>query len=214
MDWIHRVLASPQIPVPEKGMDFTPIVGIAELRVVTRVLDRLGIKYALGGSIASGVYGYPRSTQDADLSVEAFQSKAQLLIDALGSDYYVSRQAIDEAHQRHSSFNILHTPTGFKIDLFVAAPSGFSQMILDRRTSHSFSDLTDEPISICTPEDVVLLKLQWYRLGNEVSDHQWNDIVGVVKTKRDQLDSAYLDQWANQLGVADLLARARQESGV
>jgi hypothetical protein len=62
-----------------------------------------------------------------------------------------------------------------------------------------------------SPEDLLLLKLEWYRMGNEVSDQQWTDILGVLRVQAGQLDEAYLDHWAADLRVADLLARARQE---
>ena len=47
----------------------------------------------------------------------------------------------------------------------------------------------------------------WYRMGGEVSDRQWRDILGVVKTRRGQLDIKYLRQGAVDLGVEDLLER-------
>jgi hypothetical protein len=70
-----------------------------------------------------------------------------------------------------------------------------------------------QPIVLHTPEDVILFKLRWYRLGNESSDQQWADILGMFKVQAGKLDQAYLDQWALDLGVTDLLHRARQESG-
>jgi len=59
-----------------------------------------------------------------------------------------------------------------------------------------------------------LLKLEWYRLGGEVAGQQWNDVLGVLQVQGQQLDFAYLDRWAEHLGVADLLPRARQEAGL
>ena len=76
----------------------------------------------------------------------------------------------------------------------------------------TFSDAPEEPIYVHTPEDIVLFKLRWYRLGNETSDRQWRDVVSVLKARAGALDDEYLDQWAENLGVADLLARARQAS--
>ena len=64
-----------------------------------------------------------------------------------------------------------------------------------------------------TPEDIALAKLEWYRLGNEVSDRQWTDILGVFKVQGGALDLAYLRRWAAPLGVADLLERALAEAG-
>jgi len=58
---------------------------------------------------------------------------------------------------------------------------------------------------------VILFKLRWYRLGNEASDQQWSDVLGVMKVQAGRLDDAYLDYWAAALNVRDLLDRARKE---
>jgi hypothetical protein len=63
-----------------------------------------------------------------------------------------------------------------------------------------------------TAEDVILFKLRWYRMGGEVSDQQWRDIRNVLRIQEGRLDNTYLDHWAAELAVADLLGRARQES--
>ncbi|MBM4352781.1 MAG: hypothetical protein FJ109_03145 [Deltaproteobacteria bacterium] len=66
-----------------------------------------------------------------------------------------------------------------------------------------------ECVRFASPEDTLLHKLVWYKLGNQVSDRQWGDILGVLKVQSGALDQDYLDRWAVQLGVADLLQRAQ-----
>ena len=56
-------------------------------------------------------------------------------------------------------------------------------------------------------QDTILAKLVWFRMGGEVSDQQWNDMVGVVRVQAGRLDMAYLRQWAAHLKVEDLLDR-------
>jgi hypothetical protein len=63
-----------------------------------------------------------------------------------------------------------------------------------------------------SPEDTVLAKLEWYRMGGEVSDRQWRDIVGVLKTRAGELDLEYLRKGAAELHVNDLLERSLKES--
>jgi hypothetical protein len=65
-----------------------------------------------------------------------------------------------------------------------------------------------------SPEDVILNKLEWYKMGGEVSDRQWNDILGVLKVQGSSLDLAYLRQWAAALGVSPLLDRALEDAGL
>jgi hypothetical protein len=60
-------------------------------------------------------------------------------------------------------------------------------------------------------EDTVLRKLQWFRDGGEVSDRQWNDVLGILLTQGSRLDEGHLREWAEALGVADLLDRALRE---
>jgi hypothetical protein len=66
-------------------------------------------------------------------------------------------------------------------------------------------------VHFASAEDTLLHKLVWYKLGNQVSDRQWSDVVGVVKVQADSLDRAYLEFWASSLGVSVLLGRALQQ---
>jgi len=68
--------------------------------------------------------------------------------------------------------------------------------------------------SIASPEGTILNKLEWYRMGGEVSDRQWNDILGVLKVQGTNLDMAYLQRWAADLSVTDLLERALVDAGL
>jgi hypothetical protein len=104
------------------------------------------------------------------------------------------------------------TRTGFKVNVFIRKDEPFEQSAMQRRTALRLPDMPQQPIVFYTPEDTILFKLQWYRLGNERSDQQWADVLGVLKVQAGKLDQAYLDRWAADLGVADLLARVRQES--
>jgi hypothetical protein len=67
---------------------------------------------------------------------------------------------------------------------------------------------------LISPEDLILGKLDWYRQGGEISERQWNDVLGVLRVQQDNLDLAYLRRWAVELGLPELLQRALSESGV
>jgi len=182
------------------------------LAEVIRALDREGIPYALGGSLASSYYGISRFTQDADLTVEPFLGKEHQLAACFGPEYYKSVPAMEQANRHFSSFNIIHTLAGFKVDFFVRKDTPFEQSAMARRQAVYLPGGLSQPVMIHSKEDVVLFKLRWYRLGQETSDQQWSDVLNMLKTKADTLDDAYLDQWAADLGVTDLLIRARQEA--
>ena len=63
-------------------------------------------------------------------------------------------------------------------------------------------------------EDIILQKLIWYRLGNQISDRQWRDVLGVLKVQNQKLDFNYLKQWGERLNLVGLIAQALQEAGL
>lgn len=185
---------------------------VAVIHEITAVLTRLGVSYAVGGSWASSLLGKPRFTHDVDLMIEPFPGKEAAFCEAFGEDYYVSLPMIQDAFRRRSSFNIIHWASGFKVDLFVCKDRPFEASVLARRHIYDLPD--GQTFILVSPEDLILLKLEWYRLGGCSSERQLEDIRGVFQTQAGKLDQVYLDHWAADLGVGDLLQRARQESGV
>jgi hypothetical protein len=183
------------------------------LREVVGAFEALGVAYAVGGSWASSVYGEPRLTRDADISVDPFPGRERDLADRFGSDYYLSVDAARSANRDRSSFNIIHSPTAYKVDVFVRKDDRFEQSVMARRTPGTTPEAPGSPLMWVSPEDIILLKLRWYRLGNEVSDRQWADVLGVLRTQAGRLEQTYMNDWADQLGVAELLVKAQSEAG-
>jgi hypothetical protein len=185
---------------------------IEHRRVIFEVLtafDRAGITCAIGGSVASSLHGVPRYTEDADLTAEPFAGREETLVRQFGPDYYVSADAVRQAVRNRSSFNIIHTKSGFKVDVFLQKLRPFDQNLLARRLTRTDLDPSEQSVPILSPEDVLLHKLEWFRLGGETSDRQWGDVLGVLRVQAGRLDDAYLDKWAGELKVADLLAKVR-----
>jgi hypothetical protein len=123
----------------------------------------------------------------------------------------VSEPAVQDAKANRGSFNLVTTSSGFKIDVFIRKDDLFEQETLNRWQALHLPDRPDEPLYVMTPEDAVLSKLIWFRPGEGVSDRQWQDVVGVLQVQEGRLDEQYLDQWANRLGLDELLQQAREE---
>ncbi len=66
---------------------------------------------------------------------------------------------------------------------------------------------------MASPEDVILFKLEWYRRGGGASARQVEDARDVYALQKGGLDEAYLDRWATELGVRDLLDSLRGPTG-
>jgi hypothetical protein len=176
------------------------------------VLDSLGIRYAIGGSVASALYGTVRFTRDADVSIQASLPLGDRLYELLKEEFYVSREAMREALRSHGSFNIIHLETAFKIDLFIQGVSEFEGQLLDRRRTLRLSDTSRRDVSVVSPEDIILLKLRWFRETGCTSERQWDDVLGVLQVQGDALDFDYLTEWAEKLGLEELLNRSKAET--
>jgi hypothetical protein len=186
-----------------------PVLVVATL---ARVFDTLAIRYLVGGSLASSMYGIPRATQDVDLVADIGLDHVDGITRALTGEFYVDADMIREAIGRRASFNVVHLATMFKADVFILRGDAWSREEMTRaKTEHVDGPDGRLAVRFASPEDTLLHKLVWYRLGNQISDRQWRDVLGVLRTQGDALDWAYLDRWAPWLDVAVLLLRARKE---
>ncbi len=183
---------------------------IAVTLIVVEAFDALGIPYFIGGSLASAMHGISRSTLDVDIVADMRIEQAAPLVQTLGETFYADEDMIRGAIHRQSSFNVIHRPTMFKVDVFVPKRRPFDQAQFERRVSYTLAEDPVRTAYVASPEDNILAKLEWYRLGDETSERQWSDIVNVIRVQGDRLDRAYLRRWAVELGVADLLEQALQ----
>jgi hypothetical protein len=179
---------------------------------VREAFDSLGIFYYIGGSIASSAYGIARSTLDVDMVSELKLKHAHELTEKLKSKYYIDEDMIIDAIKKRSSFNIIHLETMFKVDIFLKRNDPYGIETFERKRKENLDESrTDAEFYLASCEDIILNKLEWFRRGNEISEKQWNDILGVIKVQGNLLDKKYLFHWAIELGVDDLLGKAFNE---
>ena len=186
---------------------------IAVTLAVVEALDAFGVPYAIGGSFASALHGVMRATMDAAAVADLRLEHVEPLAQALGDAFYADAEMMRDAIRRQGSFNLIHLGTMFKVDVFVAKPRAFDRSQLARRQLHLLSEDPERHAYVTSAEDVVLSKLEWYRMGGEVSDRQWRDVLGVLKVQGDRLDQDYLRRMSVELGVTDLLERVLEEAG-
>lgn len=182
------------------------------LKVVT-AFNRLEIPYLIGGSLASAVHGIVRATMDADLIADIKPEQVSPLVAILEGEFYTDAQMIYAAIQKNGSFNLIHLESMFKVDVFILKQRAFDINQMQRRISQSLGDAPEEHAYFSTAEDIILAKLEWFRSGGETSERQWRDILGVLDIQSNRLDFEYLQNWAEKIGVQDLLQRALQAKG-
>ena len=161
--------------------------------------------------MASALYGVARSTLDADLIAELQEEQVPVLVETLGESFYADEEMIRDAIHHRSSFNLIHLKTMFKVDVFIRKERPFDRVQFERKVEITIIDNPEKKAYISSAEDIVLVKLEWYRLGGEVSDRQWRDVLGVLKVQEGALDLDYMRQTAQELKVEDLLERALSE---
>ena len=175
---------------------------------VADALERCGVPYVVGGSLASSVSGEPRSTLDIDLVVAMTQQAVEPFLAALGTAFHADDHALRRAVRERSSVNLFHRATSTRVDLFIAGGSPLDRQAMQRRVRLRVASNPDRSLYVYTPEDILLQKLRWYRLGGEASDRQWRDVLGIVLVQENRLDEAYLRDGARLLDVTDLLDHA------
>ncbi|HAF96178.1 MAG: hypothetical protein A2X34_02055 [Elusimicrobia bacterium GWC2_51_8] len=181
--------------------------GLAALKTVVNALEANAIQYMLGGSFASSFYGIPRATFDADLVVEISPTAAVRLYASLKDAFYADPEDISQAAKKHASFNLIHLETAFKVDIFPLKTDDYSKQAFTRRIKQTLFPGSGAGLWLQAPEDVVISKLLWHKLGGEASIKQPADIVGVLKTQAGALDIKYLKLWLKQLGLTDLFKK-------
>lgn len=171
------------------------------LRYTIDALEALGISYLIGGSLASSTYGEPRLTNDIDMLVDLRPEHVPgLLVRFDPNEFYLDKEAVDQAITDNGQFNIIHPSSGYKIDLFVGGRDPFTVSELKRRRRLEAPD--GAHAFFASPEDIILKKMEYFKMGE--SERQFRDIVGILRVQGNQLDRNYIRHWASELGLTDV----------
>jgi hypothetical protein len=181
----------------------------ALLRRIVEALGAADVPYMLTGSLASSLQGEPRATHDIDLVIEIDDSQVPRLLRTLGApDLYVEESAVVEAVRRRTVFNLIEPSTGDKVDFWPLTDDPFDGARFSRRRS---VDALGLRLAVSAPEDTILMKLRWAR-DSGGSEKQLTDALRVYELQAATLDVGYLEEWADRLGVDDLLAQLVEQA--
>lgn len=178
------------------------------MRQVAEGLNARGIRYYVTGSMAAMAYSEWRTTFDVDIVVSIGRRDIPQMMELFsGDDFFIQEHAVRDAVENLRQFNVIHTASKFKLDFIVVDEDGFAASCFSRRREIIFEKV---PIWISSPEDVILSKLRFYKIGR--SEKHLRDIASIFKVSGAQIDRAYAEHWAMRTGVSELwnyvLARA------
>lgn len=181
----------------------TPAMTLARfLSHVVGHLESAAIDYMIAGSIASSVYGEPRTTRDIDIVVEVENTALLALFDAFDrKTIYIDEPAAGVLVGPGQMFNLIDLRGGWKVDLMVKKDRPFSSVEFARRRR---VEVLGVDVMLASVEDVLLAKLEWSEQSG--STRQLDDVRGIIAVQRELLDLEYLRRWAAELGVEATLA--------
>ncbi len=177
------------------------------LATIVRKLEAPKILYMVCGSVASSTHGEPRATNDIDIIITCSLKQLKQFISSFSDDYYADFESAEDAFHHKSMFNIIDIRAGWKVDLIFLKDDEFSAEEFSRKQD---SKIFDVAVKLVSPEDSILSKLQWSRMGQ--SDRQLRDAFGVAVVQWEKLDKVYLKKWAKRLNVEDLLNKMLEEA--
>ena len=177
-----------------------------ELEILKLIADRLDaacVPYMVSGSIAMSYYAQPRMTRDIDIVVELTATDIDRVAALFSPDFYCDADMIREAVARQGMFNVIHSESVIKVDFIVRKNTPYRRTEFARRR-HITVDET--ALWLVAAEDLLLSKLAWAKPSH--SELQLDDVRNLIASVPD-LDWPYIEQWAADLTVTDLLREVR-----
>lgn len=171
------------------------------LQRIVEVFERLQIPYLVTGSVAAMAYGEPRLTNDIDIVAAIEEKNISDLIASFPSDeFYISEERIRTAIRNQGQFNIIHPPSGLKVDVMIKKDTPFDSSRFKR--IHRLYPAESYQANFASPEDVIIKKMEFYKEGG--SEKHLRDIAGILMISGKEIDLDYISDWAERLGLTDI----------
>lgn len=181
------------------------------LRLVAEAFEEAGAEYLFVGAVASTAYGEPRLTLDIDVVAGIGTVHLPRFLARFASpDFYVSREAAEEAVRTRRTFNIIHISSGLKVDVIVRKEDDFDRSRFSRKKN--LAVFPDRVASFASPEDVIIKKMEFFLKGG--SDKHLRDIAGIIKVSGESLDKGYIEQWSARKGLMEIWRMILSRTGM
>ncbi len=181
---------------------------------VVAACDRLGRRFAIGGSVAVMLHGEPRATADVDLVLDAGPADAEALIAAFpAADWYVPPVEVVRRELLRGAqglFNLLPHDTGIKADIY---PAGGDSLIRWGLTHAIQIEAFGVFLPVAPAAYVAAMKLRWWDRGR--SDKHLRDIRGMLaispEVQTDDLVRPWLENQTQRTAWDDCRRHAGEE---
>lgn len=174
---------------------------LAVLKIVSERLETERIAFMLTGSYALAYYATPRMTRDLDFVVACDESDVVRLVSVFSGDFYIDEDAARSAVRSQRLFNLMHFKSGIKVDMIVRKDSDYRVKEFERRQRVQMGSVGTW---IASREDLIVSKLVWAR--DSGSELQRRDVRALLAPT---LDTQYVTDWANRLGIGELWNEVR-----
>lgn len=179
------------------------------LERVVDALEEIRAPYMVTGAIVSSLQGAPRLTHDIDIVVLLEEPGLEHLVELFPpEEFYLDRESAVRAVRDGSSFNLIDTREGSKVDFWMLTEEPFDRSRFARRRA---MEVLGMKLVVSSPEDTILQKLKWAKLSGG-SEKQFMDALRVYEVQSGKLDIDYLERWAGELEVKPLLQRLKEEA--
>ncbi|MBX3002275.1 MAG: hypothetical protein KF893_27365 [Caldilineaceae bacterium] len=181
-------------------------------RVVLDTIRSLELEYLIGGAVAAWAWGEARTTRDFDLVIdlpphqirpfsEALKREEMLVPPEIILDLLLSPVDLP--------INAIHMPTGFKAEFFLVRPDdALRQSAFHRRLIADLGYPLGEAY-VHSPEDLILYKLQYYKLGQQPKHIR--DIASILLTIGKDIEMDYIQHWIETLDLVAVWQEIQNE---
>ena len=204
--------------VQRQDWSLQPIDLLTVMLPVLQAFDEQNLFWYLGGSIASSLHGMQQMAQDIDLVVNLHPQNLSSLLPILKQHYAFDDDAFQEAVAQLTACSLIHLDTLMKVDLIMIKQDAFETALQPRITSYSLDERYPS-LRLASAVEMILVKLHRYsqnllsRTDGMRDDAEWNDIVGMLKIQEPTLERDFLEEWARNLKIAEMLKQALVDAG-